>query len=481
MDFTVPDVNIICMLPEILLLIFGTVLLFMEDSSERRNCLSLAAVGGILTAGLLIPFYWGRNCAGFDDIIVRDDIALLFQAALLIAVFLAIVFTHYYMRHRDNLGEYLALILTATAGMNVMVMTHNLLVVFLGMEILALSLYVLVGYDKTSREGIEATVKYFLLGAFSSAVFLLGIAFYYGATGRIGIENVSVPLIAVANGNGLLLLTGTVLVLAGLGFKIASVPFHMWAPDTYEGAPVSVASLLSVAPKIAAFAVFLRIALAVADVHPDAVKIAIVFMSCASMIMGNFTALRQTHFIRMLAYSGIAQVGYMLIGLLGIHQGGGNALVFYLIVYVFMNMGAFGVAIYLCAQERQDLRIDALSGLASRHPGLALAMVVFMISLAGLPPTAGFFAKFYVFKTGIEAGYLWLVLVAFIMTVVSLFYYFRVIMVMYMREATGEISITSGNFAVFSVIIGMLAFITLLLGIVPNSLVVVIAHALNVL
>jgi len=480
MDFTVPDVNIICMLPEILLLIFGTVLLFMEDSSERRNCLSLAAVGGILTASLLIPFYWGKNCAGFDDIIVRDDLALLFQAALLIAVFLAIVFTHYYMRHRNNLGEYLALILTATAGMNVMVMTHNLLVVFLGMEILALSLYILVGYDKTSREGIEATVKYFLLGAFSSAVFLLGIAFYYGATGRIDIA-VFAPSFAIANETGSLLLTGTVLVLAGLGFKIASVPFHMWAPDTYEGAPVSVASLLSVAPKIAAFAVFLRITLAVADVHSDAVLIAIVFMSCASMIVGNFAALRQTHFIRMLAYSGIAQVGYMLIGLLGIHQGGGNTLVFYLIVYVFMNMGAFGVAIYLCAQERQDLRIDALSGLASRHPGLALAMVVFMISLAGLPPTAGFFAKFYVFKTGIEAGYLWLVLVALIMTVVSLFYYFRVIMVMYMREAAGEISITSGNFAVFSVIIGMLAFITLLLGIVPNSLVMVIAHALNVL
>jgi NADH-quinone oxidoreductase subunit N len=480
MDFTVPDVNIMCLLPEILLLIFGAVLLFMEDSTERRNCLSLAAVGGLLTAGLLIPFYWGKNCAGFDNIIVRDNMALLLQAALLIAVFLAIVFTHYYMRHRDNLGEYLALILTATAGMNVMVMTHNLLVVFLGMEILALSLYVLVGYDKALREGVEATVKYFLLGAFSSAVFLLGVAFYYGATGRIDIA-IFAPSLAVANENGSLLLTGTVLVLAGLGFKIASVPFHMWAPDTYEGAPVSVASLLSVAPKIAAFAVFLRIALAVADVHPDAVLIAIAFMSCASMIIGNFAALRQKHLIRMLAYSGIAQVGYMLIGLLGIRMGGGNALVFYLLVYVFMNMGAFGVAIYLCAHERQDLRIDALSGLASRYPVLAMAMAVFMISLAGLPPTAGFFAKFYIFKTGIEAGYLWLVLVALIMTVVSLFYYFRVIMVMYMHDAAGEISTAPGSFTLFSVIIIMMAIITLLLGIVPNSLVTIIGHALNVL
>jgi len=481
MNFTAPDVNTMCLLPEILLLVFASVLLFVTSSPRRHTMVSFMAVAGILVQGVLIPLLWNKGYSGFHNVIVRDNLALLFQTVLLIAVLQAIVFSHYYLKTRGNhCAEYYALIFTSMLGMNVMITAHNLLVIFLGMEILSLSMYILVGFFRDIRESVEATLKYFLLGAFSSAIFLLGIAFYYGALGRIDFSMLGFACVAT-DAQSLLLLVGIALIFVGLGFKIASVPFHMWAPDTYEGAPVSIAALLSVAPKVAAFGVFLRICLAITDFRTDTVMVALVFMACTSIIAGNLAALRQTQLIRMLAYSGIAQVGYMLIGLLGVQNGGGASLVFYLIAYTFMNMGTFGIAVYISVREGRKLLIENLSGLASRHPVLALSMAIFMISLAGLPPTAGFFAKFYIFKTGIEAGYLWLVLVALIMTIVSLYYYFRVIMVMYMREAADQSLTGRREFSPLTVTIGILAFITLLLGIMPDNLVTVITRTISLM
>jgi NADH-quinone oxidoreductase subunit N len=243
----------------------------------------------------------------------------------------------------------------------------------------------------------------------------------------------------------------------------------VWAPDAYEGAPVPVAAYISVAPKIAAFAVLMRIGLSVTGPGSDSIVQAVLVMSVASMIVGNLAALRQAGFVRMLAYSGIAQVGTMLIGLLALPGEGRAALSFYLLVYIFMNLGAFAAAVALRRNEGGRLQIEDLSGLAARRPLLAFAVAVFMVSLAGLPPTGGFFAKFYLFKAGIEAGYLPVVLVAIVMTVVSLFYYLRIVAVMYMRDDTGCLEFRAG-LPLLAGVIGTVALLTLLAGILPGEI-----------
>jgi NADH-quinone oxidoreductase subunit N len=478
MYFNIPDVNIISILPEIVLLAVGSTLLFLQTRPERKITLSLTASCGVLLEGLLLLFFWNKKASGFDGLIVRDNLAILFHLVIVITVSLTIVFSHYYLRgDKQNRGEYYGLILYAATGMNLMVMASDLLVIYLGMEILSMSLYVLVGFFKDTSEGIEATVKYYLLGAFSSAIFLLGVSFYYGILGRTDLTFLLLSDTASVF-NTVFFFVAVALIFVGLGFKIASVPFHMWAPDTYEGAPMSIASLLSVAPKVAAFAVLLRFGLGITDINRDAMVYAIGFMAVTSMIIGNFAALRQSGLIRMLAYSGIGQIGFMLIGLLAIPWGGGAALMFYLFVYAFMNMGAFGIAIHLSAREGRRLQIIDMSGLADDHPLLALCMAVFMISLTGIPPTAGFFAKFYVFKVGIEAGYLEIVLVAIVMTIVSLYYYIRVVMVMYMGEAPTERILDHPGITFFSVILGILALAILIFGIIPGNLIDTITLAM---
>ncbi len=478
MNFSAPNVNIISFLPEILLLLSGTALLFFRNRAVQGKVIPGIAAAAIILQGLMIPTLWGNNIAGFNSLIVRDNFSILFQMMVGATALLAIAFSHCYLKQRKvSEVEYYALILYAVVGMNVMIAGRDLLVIFLGMETLSLSLYVLVGFFRDINESMEATVKYFLLGAFSSALFLLGIAFFFGALGATGIDTV-MTAIEQSGFNIMLLMMAVALLCAGLGFKIASVPFHMWAPDTYEGAPVSIASILSVAPKIAAFAVLLRIVLAVSPATPQVTSYTIITMAVASMIIGNITALRQTGLIRMLAYSGIAQVGFMLIGLLSPEQGGSSALTFYLCMYILMNMGAFGVAIVLSVREGKRLQIEDLSGIASQRPFLALIMSIFMISLAGIPPTAGFFAKFYIFKTALEAGYLWIVVVAVIMTVVSLYYYFRVIMVMYMGEVSERLPSAPAGITVAGVMLGILAFATILFGILPGGFIGMISQAL---
>jgi len=310
---------------------------------------------------------------------------------------------------------------------------------------------------------MEAAVKYFLLGSFASALFLLGLALYYGATGTAGLGALSQtparPSLAFA---------GLALVTAGVGFKIAAVPFHMWAPDAYEGAPVPVAAYISVAPKVAAFAVLLRLGLSLPGPDPGFWTQAVLAMSAASMIVGNLAALRQSGFVRMLAYSGVAQAGYMLIGLAALPARGGEALVFYLLVYLFMNLGAFAAAAALERREGGRLQIEDLSGLASRRPLFAFALAVFMVSLAGLPPTGGFFAKFTLFKAGIDAGQLPVVLVAVVMTVVSLFYYLRVVAVLYMRDGAERPEIRPAA-PLLACFIGAAAVLTLLAGVLPGE------------
>jgi len=467
MSMILPNVNLISLLPEFILLAGATVLLFIRGAGRGRGIFPVA-VASVVASLAALAFFWDQGVRGFDGLITRDNGALLFQMMILIAALISFVLADDYLPEHRNAGEYFSLLLFALIGTGIMTSTGDLLVIFLGIEILSLSLYVLVGFLKDVRAGMEGAIKYFLLGSFSSALFLLGLALWYGATGATKLAAFAVPAAAPA-----LLQAGAALMIAGLGFKIAAAPFHMWAPDVYEGAPVCVASFISVAPKIAAFAVFLRFASEIAGPGREAFAAAVIFMSVAGMVIGNFTALRQTGIVRMLAYSGIAQAGYILIGLLAVPEGGASAIAFYLIVYIFMNLGAFASVSHLSRRQGRTLQIDDLAGLAARHPRHAFALAVFMVSLAGIPPTGGFFAKFYIFKVGIDAGYLSVVLIAIITTIVSFFYYLRVVMVMYMEEAgeeawEGTLPRPAGA-TLIGVMIAAIVVLTFLLGILPEE------------
>ena len=463
MNMILPDINLYCLLPEFILLAGATALLFIRGGGRGKGIVPVAVLSVI--AALAAVFYlWDQRAGGFGGLIVKDNGALLFQAMILTTALISFVLARDFLPDHKNTGEYYSLILFSLIGMGIMTSTGDLLVIFLGIEILSLSLYVLVGFMKIIRAGMEGAVKYFLLGSFSSALFLLGLALFYGATGTTNLAAFAAPSAVPA-----LMLAAVALMLVGLGFKIAAAPFHMWAPDAYEGAPVCVAAFMSVAPKIAVFAVFLRFGTGISEPGQNLIWTAVIFMSVASMVIGNFTALRQASVVRMLAYSGIAQAGYILIGLLAIPEGGASAIAFYLMIYIFMNMGAFASLAYLSRRQDKALQIEDLAGLASRHPWHAFALAVFMISLAGIPPTGGFFAKFYLFKVGIEAGYLSVVLIAIAATIVSFFYYLRVIMVMYMTaEGEGMLPMRTGV-TMIGAMIAAIVIMTFLAGIMPDQ------------
>lgn len=462
MVFSIPEINLIAILPEIILIAGAAGALFVSRSTSRRAGSLLTCF--VICAAISVPFLFpGAGSNSFDGLIVKDGMTLLFLVLIDVSCLLAVIISHNTNAARGG-GEYYSLILFALAGMHIMAGGRDLLVVFLGLEILAMPLYVLVAFEKRARDGIEGAVKYFLLGSFSSALFLLGLAFYYGAAG-------TTALAAASNGavSNNLLFAGLAFVIAGIAFKIAAVPFHMWAPDAYEGAPVPVAAYISVAPKIAAFAVLVRLTFAVSGNASLFIPV-IIIMSAASMILGNLAALRQSGLVRMLAYSGIAQAGYVLIGLLPPPGAGGAALSFYLLVYLFMNVGAFAVAVAAGGGDAGRLRIEDLSGLAARRPFLAFAMAVFMVSLAGLPPTGGFLAKFYLFKAGIEAGYLYVVIVAIVTTVISLFYYLRVVMIMFAGPERREFR-SPGNLPALRAAIAAMAVVVFLTGIMPGGII----------
>jgi len=464
MNMAFPEVNFLNLLPEGILLAAaaGTLFLRAGRKSGIAGTGALAAVASSLILALFL--YRGGNGTGFDGLIVKDDATLLFLSFTDLAAFIAVAFSGGDTGEEGNAEAFYGLILFALLGIHVMVSARDLLVIFLGLEILALPLYVLVGFDKKRKEGMEGAVKYFLLGSFSSALYLMGMALCYGVSGTTGLGGLSVPPDAPA-----FLLAGLALVTAGMGFKTAAVPFHMWAPDVYEGAPLSVAAFISVAPKIAAFAVLLRVAFLFSGTGMDFIPWAVLFMSGASMVVGNLAALRQRRLVRMLAYSGIAQVGYILLGFPAFSGEGPAAVAFYLFVYIFMNLGAFATAAAVAGREGRGLDVGDLSGLASRRPFLAFAMSVFMISLAGLPPTGGFFAKFFIFKTALEAGWLPLVLLAVVMTVVSLFYYLRVVVIMYMSEGKREAEESSGM-SFLGGLVTLMVLVTLAAGTLPSGI-----------
>ncbi len=410
----------------------------------------------------------GREIVTFSGMFVSDDYAGFFKFIFYIATLLTILISIQYVRVEDlHAGEYYALLLFAVTGMMVMASGSDLITIYLGLELMAISVYILVGFARGSVKSNEASLKYFILGAFSSGIFLYGISLIYGITGSTQLKTVGAKLAGMDLSNPGLILA-MLMIAVGFAFKVAAVPFHMWTPDAYEGAPTPVTAFMSVGPKAAAFAAMIRVFIeAFPQIRPDWSTLLAV-LAILTMIVGNVVALSQTNIKRMLAYSSIAHAGYALIGVVAGGSLGMASVMLYLAIYLFMNMGAFGVIVLLSKGGVGD-EIKDYTGLAKRAPMPAFLMLVFMFSLTGIPPTAGFIGKFYLFMGAVQAGYTYLAIIGLILSAISAVFYLRVVMVMYMREPEREFAPASSQALPLALAVALAAVI--LLGIYPAPLV----------
>ncbi|MFY9551362.1 MAG: NADH-quinone oxidoreductase subunit N, partial [Thermoanaerobaculia bacterium] len=414
-----------------------------------------------------------RKIPILGDSFVVDNFALFFKGLVLLSLVLAILASVRFVGQAPYPGgEYYALLLFAGVGMLFMVSGNNLITIYISLELMSLSSYILAGYFKGEVKSTEAALKYFILGAFSSGVLLYGLSLVYGVTGTMSLPELAKKLAGADRSN--LLMLGILLILAGLLFKIAAVPFHVWTPDVYEGSPTPVTAFFSVGPKVAAYAILARIFyVAFPKFHPDWGLIVAV-VSAATMILGNVAALLQTNVKRMLAYSSIANAGYALLGVLGFNTEWGLwGILIYLLAYTFMNFGAFTLVILLETKGYAGESVSDFNGLAQRSMPAAILMLLFLLSLAGLPPTAGFIGKYYLFTAAMKAGYAWLALLAVLASAVSLFYYFRIAAAMFFTEGSG--AKLRGSYALTAVA-AICGLGTLLIGVLPQPFLAVLKN-----
>jgi NADH-quinone oxidoreductase subunit N len=390
----------------------------------------IGVMGGLVTSAAL----WNHNAVGFG-VLVLDNFAIFFDV-LICGIGLVTILLSSGTAERDHLplGEYYALVLFALAGMMLMASTRDLLIVFIGLEVMSLAVYVLTSLKRTDELSAEGGFKYFLLGAFSSAFFLYGIAFAYAVTGTTRLDDLGMRVAGVALEPSVLVILAMVFLLVGFAFKVSAVPFHMWTPDAYQGAPTLVTGFMSTGVKAAAFAAFIRVFLsALEPLRVDWLPI-LSAIAGLTMILGTVVGVAQTSVKRMLAYSSIAHAGYLLVGLVAANAAGKASILFYLVAYAVTNLGAFGVLSALCTADRPHDDLRDFAGLAHERPGLAALLTVFLLSLGGFPPTVGFVAKWYIFSAAIQEHLIGLAVLGVLTSVVSVFFYLRIVVQMYMAE-----------------------------------------------
>jgi len=402
-----------------------------RDPGERMPIAGLGVVG-LVGAAIASLFLWNHNATSFD-LVSADNFGLFVTVVLVVVGLLSLAISGPTIdRERLPRGEYYALMLFATAGMMLMATASDLLLIFLALEVLSLAVYVLTGIRRDAPTAVEAAFKYFLLGAFSSAFFLYGIAFTYGLTGSTRLDRIAGLMASQAASPTPMQLLAVGLVFVGFAFKVAAVPFHMWTPDAYEGAPPAVTAFMSTGVKAAAFAAFVRVFFSAFAPLRGSWADALWVVAAATMVVGTVVGVAQTNVKRMLAYSSIGHGGYLLVALLAGNDYGKGAVLFYLLTYAVTNIGAFGVVALLENADHPNDRLRDYAGLWNTHPGLAGLMTVFLLSLGGFPPMAGFIAKWYVFSAAVAAGYTWLAIIGVLTSVVSVFFYLRVVVMMYM-------------------------------------------------
>jgi len=435
-----------------------------RDPGERLPIAGLGVVG-LLGAGIAALLLWNHDAGSFG-VVAADNFGLFVTMVLVVVGLLSLAISGpTIQRERLPEGEYYALMLFAIAGMMLMATATDLLVIFLALEVLSLAVYVLTGIRRTSRTATEAALKYFLLGAFSSAFFLYGIAFVYGLTGSTRLDRLGT---IASQSSSPLPLVATGLLLVGFAFKVSAVPFHMWTPDAYEGAPPAVTGFMSTGVKAAAFAAFVRVFMAALVPLRDDWSAVLWVMAAATMIVGTVVGVAQSSVKRMLAYSSIAHGGYLLLALLSANDVGRGAILFYLLTYAITNLGAFGVIAVLDTADRPNDSVRDYAGLWNSRPALAALMTIFLLSLGGFPPLAGFIAKWYVFAAAVKAGYSGLAIIGVLTSVVSVFFYLRIVVMMYMRD-DGTPAVFPPIPAIAGAALTISAILIFYLGILPTT------------
>ena len=455
-------------LPELVLTAGALVVLIADVLLPRGSkvlaWVTLFVIGATLAS--LAPF-GDAQVEVANGLIAVDQFALFFKIVFLVAAAVTVLMSTRYLEVEGvSPGEYYFLILCATLGMMIMAGGIDLITIFIGLETMAVSFYILTGFIKPNQRSNEAAVKYFLLGAFSLGILLYGMSLMYGLSGTTNLRTMATTFVGQEDDPRLVL--AVILVVAGVGFKIAAVPFHMWAPDVYEGAPTPVTAFLSVGSKAASFAMLLRIFLeGLPSMNADW-RMLFGALSVVTMTVGNVAALTQTNLKRMLAYSSIAHAGYVLIGVVAGTARGVSAMLIYLLVYAFMQLGAFAVIVMMRRQDVVGDELKDFSGLHFRHPYAAFAMLLFMLSLGGIPPTAGFMGKFWLFSAAIDAGYVWLAVIGVLNSAISLYYYIRIVVFMYVKTERAGSEPTANPALAFAVAVAVAA--TIVLGVYPRLL-----------
>lgn len=458
-----------------IIVIFGVALiiimvdLFIDESRKYWNAmLALGAFSVVIAWALLVSDY---NVSAFGGMFIMDRFTLFFNAFFCCVGGMTILLSRNYLKLEGiERGEFYVLLLISIVGMMLMAGAGDLIILFLGLETMSIPVYVLAGFRKKRAEGMEAALKYFLIGSFATGFLLYGIALIYGATGTTNLEGIRIA----ADSSSMIFKAGVGMIIVGLCFKISAVPFHMWTPDVYEGAPTPITGFMAVAIKAAGFAAFIRVFI---TSFPDAVimehwREILWVISVATMTVGNVIALAQTNIKRMLAYSSIAHAGYLLVGMVVATSESTSAMLFYLVAYALMNLGAFGCIILTSWKGQEGDTLKDFQGMGFEKPVMGLVLSIFLLSLAGIPPTAGFLGKFLIFGAAIKAKFYVIAILGVLNSAMSVYYYLRIIIVMYMQPVEGEVH--SDDRSIFSrgpLLAGALlinALLTIVLGLWPN-------------
>ena len=476
MSFQVPAIDYYLILPVVLIAVWGIALMFIdllwkEDEAENTGWASLI---GIVPALIITLTQWNNPGSTFTPpgghaMLVVDRFTVFLNVVLLLGGLFTVLISINYLKKADiNRGEFYMLMMFSLSGMMLMGMANDLILIFLALELLSIPLYIMAAFALPRPESEESGMKYFLLGAFSSSFLVFGIALIYGATGLGGgPASTALPVVldTISDG-GIVGLAGVALLLVGFAFKVAVVPFHMWTPDVYDGAPTAATAFMSVGAKVAGFAALIRVFVtALPDLEPTWAP-AFAVIAALTMILGNVVAVAQPNIKRMLAYSSIAHAGYILVGVaagLASEDGIGSAM-FYMLAYLFTNLGAFAVVIAVERRNNEGVMLDDYKGLAQRAPMMALAMAYFMLSLTGVPPTGGFSGKFYIFRAALDGDLVWLAIIAVVTSVVSGYYYLRVVYMIYFYDGEGTLAVKPA----LSIAVAVMALATLVLGLLPG-------------
>ncbi|MES2547635.1 MAG: NADH-quinone oxidoreductase subunit NuoN [Pseudomonadota bacterium] len=472
--------DLITVLPELTVLCMAMFILLLDLFIRPKNRIviyGLAQFTLLAAAYFTVSTYNPAVGYAFSNMFVDDPLADVLKLMTYLGASMMLVYTRQYMQQRGMFrGEYYAMVLFSMLGMMIMISGQSMLTIYMGLELLSLCLYSLVAFDRDNARATEAAMKYFVLGALASGMLLYGMSMIYGMTGSLNVSEISSALLETNPKNPVLIL-GLVFIVAGLAFKFGAVPFQMWVPDVYQGAPTSITMLIGSIPKFAAFAITIR--LLAQGLYPLAIdwQDMLLIMAVLSIAIGNITAIAQTNLKRMLAYSTISHIGFLLFGLLSANLNGFASSMFYITAYVLMTLAGFGMILLLSRQGFEAENLDDLKGLNQRSPWAAFLMLITMFSMAGVPPTLGFYAKFTVLQAALQAGFLWAVVFAVLMAAIGAFYYLRIVKLMYFDAPKDSAPISAP--ADMQLVLSVNAVALLLLGIMPQTLMQICGVAIS--